>query len=343
MTSIAGQSDHGRVRRIGWWRRLLQRPELGAVAGTILVFAFFAVVAGDKGFLSLSGTVNYLVVSAQLGIVAVAIALLMIAGEFDLSVGSMIGFASILVALPIVEYGWPLWAALLLAFAAASLVGLINGYIVITTGLPSFIVTLAFLFILRGATIGVTRLLTDRTQISGVTGITEDSLLAPLLGGAIGPIPVSIFWWIGLTVLATWVLLRTGFGNWIFGTGGDTNAARNLGVPVNRVKLLLFMTTAMAATLVAALQVMSIGSADVLRGELVELQVIVAAVIGGTLLTGGYGSAIGASLGALIFGMVNQGLFFTGVDSDWFRLFVGLVLLIAVIANNFIRRQAMEG
>ena len=335
--ATAARSADERVRRVGILRKLLNRPELGAVAGAILVFAFFAIVAGDRGFLTSTGTISYLEVSAQLGIVVIPVALLMIAGEFDLSVGSMIGAAGMLLAIPTVEFGWPLWASLILAFGVALLVGFLNGYMVIKTGLPSFIVTLASLFALRGATIGFTRLITGRTQVSG---LEDTGFLASLFAGEIGGVPASIFWWVGLGFLGTYVLLRTTFGNWIFGTGGDAVAARNVGVPVNRVKIMLFMATAVASTLLAVIQVLDAGSADVLRGTLFEFQAIIATVIGGVLLTGGYGSVIGPMFGALIFGMVSQGIFFTGVNTDWFQVFLGAMLLIAVIVNNFIRNRA---
>ena len=335
--ATAARSADERVRRVGILRKLLNRPELGAVAGAILVFAFFAIVAGDRGFLTSIGTISYLEVSAQLGIVVIPVALLMIAGEFDLSVGSMIGAAGMILAIPTVEFGWPLWASLILAFGVALLVGFLNGYMVIKTGLPSFIVTLASLFALRGATIGFTRLITGRTQVSG---LEDESFLASLFAGEIGGVPASIFWWVGLGILGTYVLLRTTFGNWIFGTGGDPVAARNVGVPVNRVKIVLFMATAVASTLLAVIQVLDAGSADVLRGTLFEFQAIIATVIGGVLLTGGYGSVIGPMFGALIFGMVSQGIFFTGVNTDWFQVFLGAMLLTAVIVNNFIRNRA---
>ena len=336
MATAARPTDE-RVRRAGILRKLLNRPELGAVAGAILVFAFFAIVAGDRGFLTITGTISYLEVSAQLGIVVIPVALLMIAGEFDLSVGSMIGAAGMILAIPTVEFGWPLWASLILAFGVALLIGFLNGYMVIKTGLPSFIVTLASLFALRGATIGFTRLITGRTQVSG---LEDTGFLASLFAGEIGGVPASIFWWVGLGVLGTYVLLRTTFGNWIFGTGGDPVAARNVGVPVNRVKIILFMATAVASTLLAMIQVLDAGSADVLRGTLFEFQAIIATVIGGVLLTGGYGSVIGPMFGALIFGMVSQGIFFTGVNTDWFQVFLGAMLLIAVIVNNYIRNRA---
>jgi len=160
-----------------------------------------------------------------------------------------------------------------------------------------------------------------------------------IMVGGVG-FPVSIVWWIGLVALATWVLLRTPFGNWIFGTGGDARSASSVGVPTGRVKVILFVGTALAAALVGVIQAVTFSGADVLRGELREFYAIIVVVIGGTLLTGGYGSAIGAAIGALIFGMVRQGIVFTGVDADWFKVFLGGMLLIAVLVNHWVRRRA---
>jgi simple sugar transport system permease protein len=337
--STAGPAT--RVRDVGTLRSVLGRPELAAVAGSLLVFVFFAAVASDNGFLSTAGTASYLEVAAQVGIVGVPVALLMIAGEFDLSVGSMVGAAGMIIAITTSEFTWPLWAGILAAFAVAALVGLFNGYVVVKTGLPSFIVTLGMLFALRGATIGLSRVLTDRTQISLYPPFMK-GFLHDVFAGKIGAFSVSILWWIGLALLATYLLTKTVFGNWVYGTGGNPDAARNVGVPVPRVKILGFVSTSVAAALLATIQVLDAGSADVLRGNLLELQAIAAAVIGGVLLTGGYGSVIGALFGALIFGMVQQGIFFTGVDTDWFQLFVGAMVLLAVLFNNLIRKRAAE-
>ncbi|USH03552.1 ABC transporter permease [Grimontia kaedaensis] len=352
-----------RVRKVSTLNRMLSRPELGSVSGAILVFAFFALVAWDSGMFNADGVVNWTVVSAQLGIIAVGACLLMIAGEFDLSIGSMIGFAGMMIAIPAVYWGWPVWAAILFAFVGAMAVGFINGYIVVRTGLPSFIVSLAFLFILRGLTIALSIALTNKTIISGVGNLAEGDWLAAMFGGEIGTglfnwlgsvgwietysdgtpvvtgIPMVVVWWFLLTAVCSFVLLRTRFGNWIFASGGDANAAKNVGVPTDRVKILLFMFTAFCATVFAACQVLEFGSAAADRGLLKEFEAIIAAVIGGALLTGGYGSVIGAFFGALIFGVVQMGIFFTGVDSDWFRVFLGVMLLIAVLFNNFIRKK----
>ncbi|RXJ16482.1 ABC transporter permease, partial [Deinococcus metallilatus] len=146
---------------------------------------------------------------------------------------------------------------------------------------------------------------------------------------------------LGLGLVMSFVLLRTRFGNWIFAAGGDPHAARNVGVPVGRVKITLFVLTALSAALLATIQVLNTGSADVLRGTGKELEAIASAVIGGCLLTGGYGSVIGAMLGALMLGMVQQGLFFTGIDTNWFQVFVGGLLLAAVVLNNFLRKKAI--
>ena len=173
-----------RIRKVSIVSNLLGKPELGAISGALLVFAFFGIFAGDTGMFAPDGVVNWGTVSAQLGILAVGACLLMIAGEFDLSIGSMIGFAGMMIAIPAVFWGWPVWLAILFAFAGAMLIGFINGYIVIKTGLPSFIVSLAFLFILRGMTIGLAQLLTNRTIIGGVRDIAEQQgdWLAPIFG-----------------------------------------------------------------------------------------------------------------------------------------------------------------
>lgn len=321
---------------------LLVRPELGAIAGAIVVFAFFAVIAGDDGFLTRQGAINYLEVASQVGILATAVTLLMIAGEFDLSVGSMIGAAGVLLALPVTELGWPLWLALAFTFASAVGIGLVNGLLVVRAGVPAFIVTLASLFILRGVTIGVTGLITDSTQVVGVNEALEGDPLFPFFSGTLWGLPVSVYWWLGLTAVAAWVLAQMRFGNWTLSAGGDAAAARSSGVPVGRVKAVLFCVTALSAALVGVLVVLGTGSADVLGGELKEFEAITAAVIGGTLLTGGYGSVIGSAFGALIFGMVSQGIFFTGVAADWFQAVLGAMLLAAVLVNQFARRRALE-
>lgn len=368
-TPNAASADTGdeRIKEISSFRQALIRPELGGIVGTIAVFTFFLLFAFDSGMFNSQGIMNWSIVSAQFMIIAVGACLLMIAGEFDLSVGSMIGFAGMSIAIFSVTLGWPVWIAILLTFVICVAIGALNGYIVIRTGLPSFIVTLAFLFILRGFTIYMPQTLESKTIIGGIREAAEGDWLAPVFGGEIGGsffiwlaendlittfergtregqpvvdgIPMLIVWAIILVIFGHVLLTKTRFGNWIFAAGGDPESARNSGVPVNRVKISMFMFTAFCATVFAVCQVMEFGSAGADRGLLKEFEAIIAVVIGGALLTGGYGSVLGAALGALIFGVVQQGLFFAGVESSLFRVFLGVILLGAVILNTYIRRM----
>jgi simple sugar transport system permease protein len=333
------EGDADAPRKGGLALALLRRPELAAVAGTLVVWVTFALLAGQT-FVSGPGTAAVLNAAAPLGILAVAVALLMIAGEFDLSVGSVIGAAGMCLMLLAGHLGWGFWPALAVTVLFSVAVGVGNGLLVVRTGLPSFIVTLATLFVLRGLTIGVSRLVTGRTQIGGLREV-EGYEAARLLFGStpVGSIRAAVLWWLGCGLLGVWVLRRTTFGNWIFATGGNPEAARNAGVPVARVKVTLFAVAALAACLVAVTQAVQFGGADALRGQMLEFRAIIAVVIGGTLLTGGYGSVLGAVLGALIFGMVQQGLVITGVDADWFQVFLGVMLLLAVVFNHAVRTR----
>jgi simple sugar transport system permease protein len=345
MTATTAKTDERLVER-SLVTRLLNRPELGAIGGAIVVWIIFAIIAGDSGFLTLKGTATYLEVAAELGIMAAAVALLMIGGEFDLSIGSIVGAAGMTLTILAVNIGLPIWPSIVAALALALAIGYLNGLMVVRTGLPSFIITLGSLFIVRGATIGITRALTGRTQLGGLDEAAGFSSAQAVFASDITiagvNFPISILWWIVVTLVGSYVLRQTQFGNWIFGVGGSKVAARMVGVPVNRVKITLFMTTAAAAWLLATIQAINFTGSDVLRGTASEFEAIIAAVIGGNLLTGGYGSVVGAAFGALIFGMVRQGIVFAGVDADWFMVFMGVMLLLAVLANNFIRQRASE-
>ena len=352
-----------RLREVSLVTKIMRRPELGALAGLVLVAIFFASTA-DPSMFTLAGIMNILSPAAQLGILAIAAALLMIGGEFDLSIGSMVAFTGLIFGAFITLSGWPLLPAIAATLAIAAVLGGLNGQLVIRTRLPSFIVTLAFLFILRGLSlVGLKWATGGSTQMRGIGDQAGEGIVRELFSGnalegvfawlasndligkfpngtpTVTGVPVSIVWFVGFALLATWILLRTRAGNWIFAAGGDPNAARNSGVPVDRVKTALFMLTAAAAAVVAILTVLDAGSTDARRGLQKEFEAIIAAVIGGCLLTGGYGSAIGAFFGAIIFGMVSIGLTYTRFDSDWFQVFLGAMLLLAVLFNNFIRRK----
>ncbi len=361
--AAAATATDERLMKASLVTQLMRRPELGAVAGLILVTTFFLITADPRMF-SLAGIMNFMAPAAQLGILAIGAALLMVGGEFDLSLGSMVAFSGLIFGTALVVVGLPLSVAILVTLVLSGCFGAMNGQIVLRTGLPSFIVTLAFLFILRGSTlVGLKWATGGSTQLRGVKEAAGESPIIEIFSGdafeglfawfasmgwidtfrsglpKVQGIPIEILWFALLAGVATWVLLRTQFGNWIFAAGGDANAARNSAVPVNRVKTILFVVTACCAALVAILTVLDAGSTDARRGFQKEFEAIIAAVIGGCLLTGGYGSAIGAFFGAIIFGMVLIGLTYTDIDQDWYLVFLGVMLLLAVFFNNIIRKR----
>ncbi|MET8870259.1 ABC transporter permease [Nonomuraea sp. NPDC004580] len=340
MTAAADE----RVARVGLARRLLIRPELGAVVGLVVVFVFFA--AQSPVFRSPDGIANWLDPAATLGIMAVAVALLMIGGEFDLSAGVLTGTSGLVLVTLATRFGFDVWTAMLVGLVVALAVGFANGLVVTRTRLPSFIVTLGTFLMLQGVNLGVTKAITGTVQVSGLRRAEGFEVANAIFAGTIDvggtSFRVAILWWIVVTAVATWVLMRSRAGNWIFAVGGDEQAARAVGVPAARTKIALFMTTAFAAWLVGSTLALRYTSVQAGIGIGQEFIYIIAAVIGGCLLTGGYGSAIGAAIGALIFGMADKGIVFLGWDADWFTFFLGAMLLLATLANRLVRRYAEE-
>ncbi|OZM71772.1 ribose ABC transporter permease [Amycolatopsis antarctica] len=342
MTSTLSPLPDERVGSPRLADRLIVRPEIAALLGAVVVFAFFSLATDE--FLSAGGVATWLDDASTLGIMAVAVCLLMIGGEFDLSAGVMTASTALVTAILATEAGWNIWLALFASLVFALAVGAFNGWLVMRTGLPSFIVTLGTFLALQGLNLGVTRLLTGTVQVSGVRGAegyeSSGFVFASTVDIGGTAFQISILWWVGFAALAAWVLVRTRFGNWIFAVGGSKISSRAVGVPVVRTKILLFMTTALAGWLVGSINILRFASVQANQGVGLEFQFIIAAVIGGCLLTGGFGSAIGAALGALIFGMARQGIVFAQWDNDWFMLFLGIMLLAAVLVNNAFRRRA---
>jgi simple sugar transport system permease protein len=332
-----------RLRELSSFQRFLARPAAGATIIVIFVWLVFAALSAISGsFVFITEPLGYLDVAAQVGIVGTSVALLMIAGEFDLSIGSLVGFAGIVIGVLVVEFGLPVWLSIVISMILTTILGALNGFIVVRTGLPSFIVTLATLNIIRGMTQAITAQITNITYIRIDQTLIQADPIAWIFNWTAGPagsLKVSVIWWILIAVVGWFVLARTRFGNWITGVGGSATAARNLGVPVARVKIILFATTAFSAAILAAVQSMTFFSADVLRGRGLELTAITTAVIGGTLLTGGYGSVVGTAIGALALGMASIGIVFASINADWYFVAIGTLLLVSVVLNNWIRRR----
>jgi simple sugar transport system permease protein len=331
-----------RLAAVGLWRRLLVKPELGSLIGAVAILLFFS--AQSSVFRSLSGIANWLDVASTLGIMAVAVALLMIGGHFDLSAGVLTGTSALTVGIVAVQGGQNIWLAIAAALVLALAIGFFNGWLVTRTGLPSFIITLGTFLMLQGLNLGLTKAFTGTVIVRGLADTpgyhAAELVFASTITVFGQPFRIAILWWLGAAALATWVLLRTRFGNWVFATGGDEVASRNVGVPARRTTIVLFMTTAAAAWLVGTITAVRLTAVQANTGTGQELIYIVAAVIGGCLLTGGFGSAIGAALGALVFGMTQQGIVYLNWDADWFYFFLGAMLLLAVLANRLVRRYA---
>ena len=396
---MTDRSESDRLQQESWIQRTVRRPEIGAFVVMLIIIVALAMASDGKSFNAL-GLKNNVAIIAQLGIIATGAALLMIAGEFDLSIGPMIAFAGMSIAV-MLKWGLPFGlgeATPLLAFLITLVMtlafGWLIGTIVVKSGLSSFIVTLAFWFFLRGLTEVCFRLINQNTNVSGLPDFKKESWFAEQMGGEVFSWFFDAWYWIGtkasagleftsdmtksekidfinylsflninrkmeqwvtgfdarllwfiiIAGAAWYVLARTQLGSWIYATGDNKESARANGVPVNRVKVGLFMFSAFCATIFATCQVFDTNSSDAAKGMFKELEAIAIAVVGGILMTGGFGTIIGVVFGAITFGIVANAVFFIPwIDGAWFRVFVGTVLLLAVFANERIRKRITGG
>jgi simple sugar transport system permease protein len=366
------RTEADRLKAGGWLATLKRQAEIGVFLVMLTVIVAIAIASDGNAFNAL-GLKNNLSIIAQFGIIATGASLLMIAGEFDLSIGSMIGFAGMSMAM-MMKWGLPFGlgpatpaSAFFLTLVITLALGWLIGVIVVRSRLSSFIVTLAFLFFIRGITEVCFREINQSTQISGLPDFKQDSWFAALFGGQsfgwlydlwfqlggntnrsgtqwVTGLDARVVWWFVIAGAAYVVLARTQAGNWIFATGDDQESARANGVPVDRVRIGLFMFTAFCSTIFAACQVFDTNTADAAKGNLKELEAIAIAVVGGTLMTGGFGSVIGVAFGAVTFGLVANAVFFIpAIDGSYYRVFVGVMLLISVFLNEGVRKRITGG
>ena len=396
---MTDRSESDRLQQESWIQRTVRRPEIGAFVVMLIIIVALAMASDGKSFNAL-GLKNNVAIIAQLGIIATGAALLMIAGEFDLSIGPMIAFAGMSIAI-MLKWGLPFglgeatpFLAFLITLVMTLAFGWLIGTIVVKSGLSSFIVTLAFWFFLRGLTEVCFRLINQNTNVSGLPDFKKESWFAEQMGGEVFSWFFDAWYWIGtkasagleftsdmtksekidfinylsflninrkmeqwvtgfdarllwfiiIAGAAWYVLARTQLGSWIYATGDNKESARANGVPVNRVKVGLFMFSAFCATIFATCQVFDTNSSDAAKGMFKELEAIAIAVVGGILMTGGFGTIIGVVFGAITFGLVANAVFFIPwIDGAWFRVFVGTVLLLAVFANERIRKRITGG
>ena len=331
--------DSNRVS-LGLSNRLLARPEIGALVAAVVIFIFFLAVA--PSFRSAPSFFTVLYQSSTIGLVAVAVGMLMIGGEFDLSAGVLVTAAGLVNALICYNLGLNLWvgAALSLVFCLA--VGFLNGYLVMRTGIPSFLITLGTFFVLQGANLGVTKLVTGSVSSQNINQMDGYASLKFIFAhvfqiGAV-QLNITVIWWLLFAGLSAYILQRTRIGNWIYAVGGNAASARAVGVPVTRVKIGLFMTVAFLGWFTGMHYLYNFNVLQAGNGVGNEFLYIIAAVVGGTLMTGGYGNSIGVAIGAFIFGMTSLCIVYAGWDPNWFRAFLGVMLLLAVLVNLYVKK-----
>ena len=312
--------------------RVLRVREIGAIGGLLIVMVVFSLLS-DK-FLTWQNFIGIFTITSELGIIAIGICFLMIAGEFDLSVGSVFAVAPMVGAL-LGNQNIPMFLAFLIGLLVAALIGLLNGIIVIKAKIPSFIATLGAMMFFRGLLLAV----------SGGFPIIykgDDPAFLNALGGKIFfGMRASGIWFILGTVILSIILTDTKYGNHVSAVGGNPGTAKAVGINVNKVKIINFMICAVFAGLAGFTMFGRFGSIDPTAGLELELEAIASAVIGGALLTGGYGSIIGAFMGAFLIGVVRSGLILAGAPSYWYKGFIGVILVVSVIINTKIRKAVV--
>ena len=320
-------------------QRALARPEFGPFV--LLVVELFGFWAINPDFLSLQNISNTLAFTVELGLIALSMTLLMTAGEFDLSVGSLFGFSPVLMWTLFNAGIMSLEAAFVVAIVVAALVGFVNGWFVTRLKIPSFLVTLGMLLVVRGTALFVTDGFPQRTWSAG------GHWLAQILVGEfyIGTFRVymSLFWFIAAAVILNYVLAQTKSGNWILATGGNPGAARARGVNVDRTKVVLFALSAVMSSFSGVISSIRTSAANPNSGTGYELEVIAMVVIGGTALTGGRGTIVGTVLGIFILRVMRNGIVLIGVPGLAYNIFIGAIILGMMALHSWLDRRHQAG
>jgi simple sugar transport system permease protein len=338
--SLGAHAEASNRVQLSLFNRVLARPEIGALVAAVVIGLFFLAVA--PAFRSADSLLTVLYQSSTIGIVAVGVGLLMIGGEFDLSAGVIVTSAGLANAMMSYELGINLWVGAITSLLFALFIGFLNGYLVMKTGIASFLITLGTFFVLQGVNLGVTKLVTGSVSTPNINQMDGYGALNAIFAARfdIGSVSVSVtvLWWFLFVGIATWVLQRTKVGNWIYAVGGNAASARAVGVPVLKVKVGLFMTVSFLGWFMGMHTLYNFNTLQAGNGVGNEFLYIIAAVVGGTLLTGGYGNAIGVAIGSFIFGMTNLCIVYAGWDPNWFRAFLGVMLLLAVLVNLYVKK-----
>ncbi|MDP1731429.1 MAG: ABC transporter permease [Devosia sp.] len=310
----------------------MEKPEVAGVVLLILLAIVFQ-IRSDGVFLNTENIRGVMGILPEVGLVAIGVTILMICGEFDLSVGSVFALMPMSVAI-MLNNGIPFWPAVLIGLVICAVIGFTNGLITLRFSIPSFITTLGMLFLARSLTVVIS---------GGFPPLLPVDIPSAMFTQYVGPgglFRMSFIWFLVIAMLAAGLMSLTNVGNWIRATGGFQEAAASMGIPVNRVKIGCFMLCSMLAGFAGLIQVLRLGSPLPSIGEGLELQAVAAAVIGGAALTGGIGTVTGAIVGALLIRVIDNGLVLSQVDANWFKFAVGGLLILAVIGNSWLRRTA---
>jgi simple sugar transport system permease protein len=338
------QSDE-RVATGNWFTRFFSKPEAGAIAAAVVLAILFASVSSQ--FTQPDSIATILYGASTVGIMALGVSVLMIGGEFDLSTGVAVISSALSASLFLYWFGTNVWIGVVLGLIFSLGVGFINGWLLTKTKLSSFIVTLATFFMLTGLNLGVTRMLTGGVASPSIARWPGFDSAAAVFASSIPifgvHVKITVVYWIVLVAVATWILRRTRVGNWIFASGGAPDSARAVGVPVAWTKIGLYMGVGFCAWLLGMHQLFAFRTVQSGEGIGNEFLYIIAAVVGGCLLTGGAGSAIGGAIGALIYGMALKGVVYAEWNPDWLKFFLGAMLLGATVLNYTLQRRAARG
>lgn len=317
---------------------ILRRPAAASIISLIgvLIFYTLAGVELDKLF----GAASWMNYAARIGIVALPVGLLMISGEIDISIGAMIPAGAMTTAIISGHYELPIIFGIIGALAVGVIVGTINGVLAVRTTVPTLIITLATLVAMQGVVLAGSKLLTGSASVPITAPDWAKTIFGNLMFG--GSHQVVIIWWVILAVIFWFFMHQTKYGNWIYAMGGDKESARNAGIPVRGMTVLLFIMTATAASFVGMCHAILFNSAQVSGGMNDIFNIIVSVVVGGVLLTGGFGSVPGVFVGALTFAIVTRGIDFTAIDRNWSNLIIGVMLLLAVAMNENFRNLAIS-
>jgi simple sugar transport system permease protein len=316
----------------------LRRPAAASVLSLLGVLAFY-MIFGGVDLIKLAAAASWINLAANLGIVAIPVGLLMIAGQMDISIGAMIPAGSITTAIISGHFGLPIEVGIVAALGLGVLVGMINGLLTVRTTVPSLIITLGTLIGMQGIVLSAAMLLVGKASVPLKAPDWAKSIFGQLLGGSH---QIVILWWIAFTIVFAFILHKTRYGNWIYALGGDKISARNAGIPTDRLTVALFILSATAASFVGMCQAILFNSSQVSGGMGYIFNTISSVVVGGVLLSGGFGSVAGIFVGTLTFAIVIQGIYFTHIDRNWSNLIIGITLLVAMAMNESFRKMALS-